>query len=1643
MKKSIIILLALVTGIVPLFGKITVLEESESYIRLKFTLPTYRFEESELDYKKIICDDADYIFDEGKPEVPYFSEIVGIPEDGDIQVNILRQKEIAKENIKITRCPEMTIKKDQVSYKSTNTTTIPKLRSFYPDQIVKKDKSAFLGDRNFISFHIFPFRYNESNKQLKISREIDIEIIINGDKTAKRSWQLSNNYIDPYGDEFCINNDYSKKWRKEQAVFSVPTKKSSDYNGIDLVVNEEGLYKVTYSFLKDQISTLEDSLGVDLGWDIDDIDPKRLQLESNKQVEPVYFYGEEDGSFDKGDYFEFYGYINHGKERYHDAYTIRNTYKLVLKDDFGSRMAVENGGIMVTQTSEYTEPTYYDHHVHFETQSYYEKMGNAYNYDSDYYLEDPFFWRKVKAPNLEIIPIELQYPVNREIDKFEANVSLFGLTYGNYQNDHHAIVRINSAIVGSEYWTGQNEQVFHTANEYSNSFLNHGENSVFVSLPGDTPSGETELIALDYIDLKYWREYKTDEDFIRFKKPSFKPNGLFQFKLEGFQSKDVSVYKIGSSKMENLRIESYFELDEAPYYVTFQDTVNSDNFEYFATTEANKKTPLEIRIDIQSDLKARTNNYDALLITSSDFVETEGVELFRSTWQEQGFNPLVVDVQDIYDEFNHGITSADAIRDFLQYAYNMWSEPQLKNVLLVGDGTYDTRENSTSTKYNIIPYKKVWTWKHGATPSDNYYSCLVGDDAVPEIGISRISVWQAEQILDIAQKSYITLNNPKLDDLGPAHVVLTAGGKVTDSLDVFSQQEEIIKERMISDDYRVTRVYTTTQSVSSDFYGSTFTLKDGIDRGATFLQFMGHGGGRIWADYNLLNLNDLATLNNDYYPFVSSLACYAASFDYPGDSSINESFINEADKGAINTLGFSGLGYLNQDLTFGTALADGFFRQKLPTSGDVVKYTIAKSYFKLFGQAKKALTEGCVLLGDPNAVIHRPNRQLTVTTDKEIYSVGDTVRVNMQAGGLNLSEAKLYVLDKDDLIENIAYYIPVILGEYNHTFVIPESISEGSYLTMRVESYDNEQVYIGEKTIGVGNSNFYDVVTIPAEPTVFDSVYVSTKIVTEDEIETVNLVYSVGSTKSRAIIPMSLKDGSDNEYEISEFIPKYNADLKVTYSFEVTTTEAVVKSDDYRYTILGPDLHVHDCEFVSNNGIPSISYTITNLTPIATIPCDLKIYKEVDGEDGIQLYDDAVEAFAGFESRDYVYQMSDFEVGNFDFRVVVNEERIFSEMITYNNEDVIDLPINYQLITNQGGSVTSLDGIATLEIPATYLTEAFFNVNVGSFIEPNTQPDIEKILMPNNIESSVFEITCLSEEVADSTGLLLNGNLDLKIQFNSADSLTSLYATNDEIDIYRWHDEYQKWIFQGGLVSLDNGEIRASIGRLGKFTLLRNRDKIRPTIDPNVQEQEFTQGGYVSGTGTISVVLSDANGIDIIDNRFKFYLNGDQVNEEDLVISLNEDNLNNIPIKYHLDLPEGNYSLVIDCTDINGNFNTIDITFKVTTDFDIFDIANYPNPVVGKAIEPVNDGRTRFTYTLTDDADWVKIIVYTVSGRKVIELKGLPTSVGYHEYPRTIYGWDCKDRDGYDLANGVYFYKVIAKKGGKKIEKIQKMAILK
>jgi hypothetical protein len=1640
-----------------------VLEENADFIKVRFTLPEWSLENVQRNgdnWQRIMMDSGSVLAKEGYPLLKQFSQAVAIPVNGNAFVETISTKTESYPKIKLLSADKIEIDDEDVSYSFYQDIQAYKSSVYYPANIAELGKKAFIGNRNLIPFHVFPFQYNAATKELLVTKTAEFIIRLEGDKSPTRGWQDSYNYIDSVGESFFLNNRTSFEWRKQKEIDNtnvIPRNISNTVDEIQFVVDKEGIYKITYQYLLNKMNQLADSLGIQYSWSVSNVDPRFLQLKDKHGPVAIHFNGEADGSFDQQDFFEFFGDRNYGETNYYDDYTTENIYTLFVSNQLGARLAVENGGLVVSNSAHYISPKAYQHSIHLEQQVVPEKLGRSWFYDYDFYREDIWFWKKITAPNLEIVPFELQYPRDITTNTFSTKVSLFGLTYlenlPTNQYDHKASIRLNQSLVNTLSWKGQTEQIFANALPLPNSHLRHGTNYYYISLNGDTPMGDREQILLDYIDLTYWREYKTSEDFIKFTKPSDRPNGLYQFKLEGFSSNQVSLYKIGTSIFNNMQIEPFTINSGSPWTVTFQDSVNSNATTYFAVTESGKKTPKAVLANIPSNLKAQTNAADCLIITIRDFVSNSGTQLYKQVWEDNGYQVKVIDVQDIFDEFNYGIRSAESIKDFLSYAYNNWASPNLKSVVLLGDGTDDERDSSTSRLYNIIPVKKIWTYKHGATASDNWYGCIVGDDPVPDISISRINVWKPEQIIQVAQKSQKYFYEPNFNKLWHGNVTLASGGKQSDSNDIFAQQSEYIRRNRIPNYYRVSRVYTNTHSVSSDFWGVTSTLKSKLNDGTLFLQFMGHGGGRVWADYNLFNINDVLTLNNQNYAIVSSLACYCSAFDTKGASSISEALIMQPNKGAIATIGFSGLGYLYDDLDFGLALTEGLLDKNFESLGDAINFTKAKYYVSTSSfSAQQALTQGCVLLGDPNIRIYKPQSGVLVNTNSDVFAINDTLKVTAIFPNDTIG-ARTFVLSQTEKIINPPNELPITGAGYNYQYKLLGNANDRYQRKVYTAGYSATGEYYGFKDISVGRGLLSHSLTMPEKPTWDDSVYFKVKVSGISNSYNLYCRVRLDSTTVNTTwisIPMVRSDADSTIYITTYGLDKQTTGKEIFYKYRATaaglpTLESILQT----YVVAGPELFMADMRFVSSNDRLFIETLVKNIGNTTSPETRLKLFANRTGLPSMVLYDQAFYPLNVNEQRWTAIPIDSVFSSNVVFESRVNIPRIFPEWSLFNDNNQLSLPLfmNYQSVNHLGGVVSSPDLNVQCEIPSNLVPQDYnslFFINPLTAVVPIEEPDVLPIMLKSGISSIPYEIKTLDSRIVDSTGVFLNSKkIKLTFQYSSTDATTQQFENELSYKVYRWESKFKKWVLTGGNVSVNEDKVIVEVDRQGIYSIFRNVDRIRPSIDVNVQDQEFTVGGYISGKGIISIILSDANGIDVFDNSIRLYIDGNEVPSNEWVKTINEQNINRIPIKFQLNLQKGSYTLIIDCKDVNGNFNTRSVKFDVNDSFDIKNLANYPNPVLGQTQDPKNIGRTRFTYVLTDDADEVMLKVFTASGRLVKTFRNLPTGVGYHEYPRTLYAWDCVDEKGFFLANGVYFYRLIAKKGNKTIEKTQKLAILK
>lgn len=121
---------------------------------------------------------------------------------------------------------------------------------------------------------------------------------------------------------------------------------------------------------------------------------------------------------------------------------------------------------------------------------------------------------------------------------------------------------------------------------------------------------------------------------------------------------------------------------------------------------------------------------------------------------------------------------------------------------------------------------------------------------------------------------------------------------------------------------------------------------------------------------------------------------------------------------------------------------------------------------------------------------------------------------------------------------------------------------------------------------------------------------------------------------------------------------------------------------------------------------------------------------------------------------------------------------------------------------------------------------------------------------------------------------------------------------------------------------------------------------------------------------------------------------------------------------------DGDYILTANGRDASGNLSAaLDyaVNFRVITRSSISNVLNYPNPF---------STSTCFVYTLTgaETPTYFKIQIMTVSGRVVREITTAEfgsLQAGTH---LSNFCWDGRDEFGDQLANGVYLYRVVAKK---------------
>ncbi len=467
--------------------------------------------------------------------------------------------------------------------------------------------------------------------------------------------------------------------------------------------------------------------------------------------------------------------------------------------------------------------------------------------------------------------------------------------------------------------------------------------------------------------------------------------GDWNFLIDNFSSDQISIYDI-TNPASIVKIDGIATSPTVNgYSARFQDDIASSK-EYWAGNDATQKSVLSIEADTASNLQATSNGADHIIITHKDFaLAAEDLRIYRAS---QGYRAMLVDVQDIYDEFHYGITNAVAIRDFLEYAFGTWQTPAPSFVVLMGDGHYDPKDYLGYGRVSYIPpyLAPVDPWIV-ETASDNRYVTISGSDTFPDMMIGRISVNSDTEAIAAVEKIIAYEQNPASEDW---QLQVLAVADNADNAGNFAALSDDLLDCCLPDPYSSSRVFLGVTHSTKDLARAAIQAE--INAGKLIVNYIGHAASTAWASEGLLTYADIPLLQNGHkQPIVLAMTCYDGSFHSPNPYSNNKEALGELvtriqGKGAIASWSPTGLGVATGHDYLNRGFFDAVFSQGVDTVGEA---TLAGKFNLWSTGFSPDLLDTYLLFGDPALMIANAYAAMNDT-----YQTNEDVTLNVPAPGV-------------------------------------------------------------------------------------------------------------------------------------------------------------------------------------------------------------------------------------------------------------------------------------------------------------------------------------------------------------------------------------------------------------------------------------------------------------------------------------------------------------------------------------------------------------------------------------------------------------------------------------------------------------------
>ncbi len=1494
---------------------------------------------------------------------------------------------------------------------------------------------GIMRDQRVYSLIVAPYQYDSTAGKLTYYRTVNVTL----------------NSTVPFAQDFSNMSGILSRNITNRVQSTVPAP-AGTY--IRIVVDKDGIYHITGNEL--------DTAGVNLSG----FTTQNMTLWNHGKQIPIYIHTTGGTVFTRDSYFEFYGsanrvdYSDNRPDLYLDPFTDDNVYFLTTDSAAPVQRLVTESGALGRVSNAVDLANYsFTETVHLEQDLQFDRL-DATDLNETYDRQDHWFWTEVSSQQMASVSFNLAYPDTTNIQPLTLTAAFQGITHfnggspglPNVPNEHQAELFINQTHVLSSTWDGQITKIVSVGASANipQGVLHNGANNFEIY---DANSGNIAVttLAFNWAELHYQRLYIADKDYLKFSVPENAQPGYYNFLIQHFQNSSISVYRLNDSKISDVIIKYLNSQGTGQGYAAlFQVYVQSPKDQFVAVSDSGKLSPVKIEQVPGVGLSSHDYSADYIIIASRQLDDVAGkqvdasnpVSQLASWYNSHGTKTLVVNAVQVYDAFDYGIKSPYAIRDFISYAYHHWSIAP-KYVLLVGSGTWNTKNGNTSS--DLIPAMMVQTYQFGATACDNFYACVDGDDPIPDVAVGRIPASNATQLKAAVDKILAYYSGKSF---GWQNTALLIAGEE----DEFHIQADSVANSMLPPRYFIKRLYTSIQNpaVDTKYYGVTQDLLNDINQGAVLVNYMGHGGGAIWADNGILTNDEVANLsNNGKYPFVTSMTCFAGAFDGQIGIPLCSTLLFAENKGAVSALASAGLGWLYNDFFMDSELLPILFDSAYSTSSVGSDIILAKArYFAAYSpfwpQAETMLNQYNII-GDPALMLQLPQNNVTVRLSSYTAVPGQNVSGTI-SNGPSGGKAAVQLTDDGGYVVGQAN---VTLGSSGSaTFDVPYSGGLSGLSHAKVYAYNSTLQSSGSVDVSTANS-FVQVSSFAMNSNgnafqIRIQGLASSNTSSVTSVSFAGNVYAPGSgAGSQPIMSLNipLSNSGPNEYS-SQFT--ISADTLKPGENIIGEMQAQLSdgssssSQPVTYVVPGAaELSAYPRTGIANVN-PSIKVVADSLIRLEALVYDWNSVSaknvRVDFYDGLRgtgtflgstriSFDTASQKMAEVPANLspgnhilYMYVVFDSLTDGFD----LNPANDYA----YNN-------INVDLVSATQAGIVQFDSAATL---SGAFPGEIFKVDTASpphYPQPQLSVTHDKRGSPHFYEFAPVTNSQSGEYVV-SLGIL------------NPDSVTT--ANLAALHLYLYDSRTRTLNLAGG--SYGGGAVSGNVSSLGIFTTAYSSDHTPPQITISAGDQFFSNGDFVPPNPRFSILMHDEDGVDLQKGRIVVEVDGQPVDPSLITVPDTVSNPTSVTATVQLPLKDGSHTIQITAQDATGNGSSpVTASFVVRSDFSLRVYGAYPDPFVSQTF-------IAFEVTSGNPIDAVEVKIYSVSGRLVRTIRypsnnpmetlgllqggtGSPTAVGYHEA-----WWDGTDNFGNQVANGVYFYKVSVSSGGKTLVDIGKMARL-